>query len=353
MKIKSAILRKSLFSSQIIAFVAVGLIACTQSSQSNFNFVRKSPPSPGAAAKIFGDMVTEQDLESENIKITQKRLEVYYAQKREVEERIRRKVFERLAADAKSSVDEYVKKEIERAKKRVSKKELYAFLEPRIPNPKTAPEHIQNQAKGIIHLQKLVANYTKKNPVELYLQRPRVPKLDFDFVGSASWGNDNAPVTIVEYSDFQCPFCNRANDQVVAKLKKKYGKRKIRIVFKHFPLSMHRDARPASEASMCINEQSKSKFWTYHDKLFDNQRALSADDLSGYAKGVGANMKKFAECVKSKKFATRVQSDFEEGAKLGVNSTPSFFINSQPLLGARPLEEFAEVIDDELLRAKN
>lgn len=345
--------RKLLLTTQFIAICVAGFLACSKSSESKLNYKKMDPPSPGAAAKIFGETLSESDLEQNNIKIFQKRLEVYQAKRREIDERVRRAVFERLAKDKGITVDEYMAKEMENAKKKVKDEEVAVFLKGRIEDPSAAPAHIKDQVKGILHLQKLVAGYTAKNPVELYLQRPRAPEIDFNLAQSPSWGSDDAPVTIIEYSDFQCPFCRRADDQVVKELKKKFGKKKIRVVFKHFPLSIHREAKPASIASMCVHEQNKAKFWPYHDELFKNQRKLGTEDLKEYAKKVGGiDLKKFDECIASRKYDKMVQDDFDEGVKLGVNSTPSFFVNSQPILGARPVEEFAELIEEELARAK-
>lgn len=345
-------MRKFTLSFQFLALCLVGFFACSQSSQSELNYVKKDPPQPGAAAKIFGETITEKDLETNNIRVYQKRLEVYQTLRREIDERVRKKVFDELAAKAKISVDEYMTKEMEVAKKKISDKAVTEFLKGRIEDPAQAPAHIKDQVKGILHLQNIVADYTKRNPVELYLERPRAPEIAFNLEGAAVWGNKDAPVTIVEFSDFQCPFCSRADSTVVKELKKKYGKNKIKVVFKHFPLSIHQDAKPASIASLCVHEQSADKFWAMHDQLFANQRNLGEDDLKSYAKKVGADMAKFDECMKSKKYEAQVQADFDEGVKVGVNSTPSFFVNSQPILGARPVEEFSEIIDEELALAK-
>ncbi len=345
-------LRTLLLTTQFIAVCAAGFLACSQSSESKLNYKRMVTPSPGVAAKIFGEELLEVDLEKSNIKIFQKRLDVYQAKRREIDERVRKKVFEKLAESKKMTVDEYMAKEMENAKKKTKDEEVARFLKGRVEDPSTAPAHIKDQVKGILHLKKIVASYTAKHPIELHLQRPRAPGIQFNFDGAASWGNKNAPVTLVEYSDFQCPFCQRADDNIVKELKKKFGKSKLRVVFKHFPLSIHKEAKPASMASMCIHEQSQAKFWKYHDIIFQNQRKLGDKDLKSYAKKIGANMKKFEECMSSKKYEQLVQSDFDEGVRIGVNSTPSFFVNSQPILGARPIEEFSELIEEELQRAK-
>ena len=352
MKRAKSILRRFSLPIPFLAASTIGFFACTQSSHSELNYVRKEAPSAGAAAKIFGEVVSENDLEANNIRVYQKRLEVYQTMKREIDERVRKKVFEELATKAKLPVEEYMNKEMEVAKKKITDKAVMDFLKDRIDDPSQAPQHIKDQVKGILHLQNIVADYTKKNPIEMYLKRPPAPELNLNLEGSPTWGNKDAPVTIVEYSDFQCPYCQKADDKVVKPLKKKYGKSKIKVVFKHFPLSIHPEAKPASEASMCVHEQNQDKFWAYHDELFKNPRALGEEDLKNYAKKVGVDVAKFEECFKSKKYAAKVQADFDEGVRVGVNSTPSFFVNNQPILGARPLEEFSEIIDDEIQKAR-
>ena len=99
---------------------------------------------------------------------------------------------------------------------------------------------------------------------------------------------------------------------------------------------------------MCVNEQGTDKFWKYHDKLFDSQDKLSATDLTAYAKAVGADEKKFKECFEGKKYAAHIDASMEEARKLGVDSTPTFFVNSQPIRGARDIAEFREIIDEAL-----
>ena len=130
-------------------------------------------------------------------------------------------------------------------------------------------------------------------------------------------------------------------------IKKKYGN-KVRIAFKHFPLPMHKEALPASEASMCVNEQGVDKFWKFHDLAFKNQDKLDEASLEKYAKESGADMKKYGECFKAKKYSEFVRKDMEYGETIGVKSTPTFFINGQLVAGALPIESFSEIIDEEL-----
>ncbi|HEY6894639.1 MAG TPA: thioredoxin domain-containing protein [Rhodanobacteraceae bacterium] len=157
-------------------------------------------------------------------------------------------------------------------------------------------------------------------------------------------GPANAPIELIEFSDFQCPFCQRANptvDQVLAT----YGDR-IHFVYRHFPLPSHPNARPAAEASQCAAEQGK--FWAYHDKLFANPSRLSEADLKQQAAELGMDSTKFNACVDSHKYKDQIDTDVQAGEAAGVNGTPAFFINGRMINGALPFSEFKRVIDEEL-----
>jgi protein-disulfide isomerase len=159
-------------------------------------------------------------------------------------------------------------------------------------------------------------------------------------------GPENAPVTLVEFSDFQCPYCGQFFS-TVNQLKAKYGD-KVRIVFRQFPLSIHPLAPKAAEAALCANEQGK--FWQMHDAMFQNQRALAVEDLKKTAVGLGLDAAKFDSCLDAGRTATTVQRDLQEGGAAGVGSTPSMFINGRFLEGSQTLEQLSEIVDDELRR---
>jgi protein-disulfide isomerase len=161
-------------------------------------------------------------------------------------------------------------------------------------------------------------------------------------------GGAKAPVTIIEFSDYQCPFCKRAEDSV-NKVMQVYGD-KVRLVFRDYPLPMHSLARPAAEAAACANAQGK--FWDYHAKLFDNQTALGEDKLKQYAKDVGLDAAKFDECLAKKPHKDAIDQDLADGNKVGVSGTPAFFINGRMISGAQPFEKFKEIIDDEIAAKK-
>lgn len=151
-------------------------------------------------------------------------------------------------------------------------------------------------------------------------------------------GNKNAKVTLVEYSDFECPFCQRFQ-ATVKQVEQKYGK-DVRIVYRHFPLSFHPQAMPAALASECASEQGK--FWQMHDMLFE-KGVVSTGSYTEYAKSIGLNTSKFDACVKEKKYATKISEDQADGQRAGVQGTPHSIIlgpkgEKIPVSGAQPFE---------------
>jgi protein-disulfide isomerase len=164
-------------------------------------------------------------------------------------------------------------------------------------------------------------------------------------IGSApTRGPKNAPVKVVLFSDFQCPFCSRV-EPVLSELEKAYPG-KVSVTWKNFPLSFHNNAKPAAEAAMAANEQGK--FWQMHDTLFKNQQALSAADLEKYAKDIGLDMGKYKAAVDSHKYAAAIDADMKQGSALGVSGTPAAFVNGQLVSGAQPIDAFKRIVDAEL-----
>ena len=166
-------------------------------------------------------------------------------------------------------------------------------------------------------------------------------------------GKDNAPVTIIEFSDYQCPFCEKFYTESYAQLKKDYiDTGKVRLVFRDFPLSFHPMAQPSAEAAECVRDVAKTKgkngdevYFKYHNKLFENQADLSEDNLKKWAKELGYNID---TCLSSGKFKDEVAKDEAEGQTAGVSGTPAFFINGKLLEGAQPYANFKTMIDAEL-----
>ncbi len=159
-----------------------------------------------------------------------------------------------------------------------------------------------------------------------------------------SQGPENAPITVVAFSDFQCPACRTAKHTVDRLLREYPGK--IRLVFRQYPLEMHPDAARSAAASLCAHEQGK--FWPYHDLLFENPARLKDADLRTYAGEVGLVAGKFSECLDSGRFSPAVQADIADGDRVGVQGTPHFFVNGISVVGAKSLPEFKRIIDQEL-----
>jgi protein-disulfide isomerase len=157
-------------------------------------------------------------------------------------------------------------------------------------------------------------------------------------------GESNAKITIVEWSDFQCPFCNRVGP-TLAQIEKEYGD-SVRIVFKHLPLEIHPEARAAHSAAEAAHRQGK--FWAMHDRIFQNQQDLRVETLEGYAKQIGLDMDRYRKDVVSDDVKKRIDGDLEQAGKLGVSGTPAFFINGRNLSGAQPFPNFKRMIDEAL-----
>jgi len=187
-----------------------------------------------------------------------------------------------------------------------------------------------------------VAKLRESAKVKLLIAEPESPKLTVTVDGYPTWGNASAKVTIVEFSDYQCPFCSRAVP-ILDRIKKEYGPDKVKIVFRDMPLPSHNRAQPASLAAHCANEHGK--FWEYHDKLFENQTKLEDADLKQYAKDLSIDATKFTECYESKRHQAAVEKSKREAETLGIQATPSFVIDGKLLQGAQPFERFKEKID--------
>ena len=176
------------------------------------------------------------------------------------------------------------------------------------------------------------------------LVRYELPIGEFD----PATGPEDAPITLVEFSDFECPYCQRHFLEVYPRLQSEYGDQ-IRFVFKDYPLtSIHPNAVPAAEAALCAHEQGA--FWPYHDLLFGGTEGFSRASYESYAASLGLDADAFTLCLDDGRYNEQVMADLNFGIETGVSSTPTFFINGIGLVGAQPFEVFAQIIDYELER---
>jgi protein-disulfide isomerase len=339
----------------VVTALAIVIIACQKEANSKPNFIFKAAPSQDVVAAVGNDKIMEQDLvkgiESDLYEAEMKVYEIKYAKLQGMLlEKFMNQDPDKKGLSNDEFLDKYIAKNI-----KVSDADVEKFIKERqIPKDQVNPE-IKTRIVEFLTVEakksavdKWISEKTKKNPVEIYIKKPTLPMFDVN-VGDAPFkGGADAKVTIVEFSDFQCPFCSKGA-VILTDLEKKYGN-KIKIAFKHYPLPFHAQARGAAEASMCINEQSPKLFWKMHDAMFADQTKLDKDNLVATAKKIGAKEADFKTCVESGKFKARIDADVAEGGKIGIKSTPTFFVNGKLISGAQPIEVFSDVIDEELAK---
>ena len=232
----------------------------------------------------------------------------------------------------------------------ISDADIEAFYEANQAQMQAPLEVMKPQIAGYLEQQQageltraFLTSLEDKYEVTRFLQPLR---LDVAAEDSPRIGPADAPITIIEFSDFQCPYCTMAAE-TVREVRAKYGD-KVSVVYRHFPLPMHRQAGKASEASECAHDQGR--FWDYHDALFADQRPWSEADLMRYATDLKLDMGAFETCLTSSAKASVVVDDVADGRLVGMSGTPGFYINGIVLSGAQPLSAFDEVISSELRR---
>ena len=268
-------------------------------------------------------------------------------------ERIEDKLLQAEAEKRKVSLEELVDTEIEKNVKSPTDAEVEKVYEQNKARIPVSREQALPQVRAyLVDLSRnevrevFVSKLKKDYSVTSYLEPIR---LEIPTTGFPSRGPAAAPVTIVEFSDFECPFCGGLFP-TLKEVEKAYGD-KVRIVFRQFPLTaIHPHAQKAAEASLCANEQQH--FWEFHDSLFGNQRELTVDALKRRAQDMKLDTAAFNACLDSSKTADAITKDITEGARAGVTGTPAMFINGRLLSGNQPYAGIAELIEDELQRSR-
>ena len=305
----------------------------------------------------FGDMQNDKEVGPKATQAEVKALtELYDTRRGLLEELISRRLLEGEAKAKGKTLDQWFSTDYQQSVPKPTEEEMKAFFEEhkqQVPPGQTYEtlkpqiEQAVAQQKMRSNLDKLLSDLKAKHHVTTAMVQPELPRIQVDPKGPAR-GPDKAPVTIVEFSDFQCPFCGR-EFQVVEKVMKDYDG-KVRLVFRNFPLEFHPFAAKAAEAGACAADQGK--FWQLHDKMFTNQEKLGVDDLKGYAKAIGLDTAKFDKCLDSGEKKEQVAEDQKAGAAAGVNGTPAFFVNGIFINGAQPYDQFKQAIDRELNNKK-
>jgi protein-disulfide isomerase len=296
---------------------------------------------PGAPlAKWNGGSITAAELDAQ----------MFDQRKQMLDQLLVRKLVEQKAKAENVTPEVLWKREVTEKVKKPSDAEMKQFYDEQSKRQPLPPfEQIKEQIAQYMErpaTQAAQTAYTdrlkKELNVEVNLKPPRVEVA----AEGPSKGPASAPITIVEFSDFECPYCSKAEDTVKQVMKTYDGK--VRLVYRDFPLPFHPHAEKAAEAAQCAADQGK--YWEMHEKLFANQQKLDPASLKAHAKDLGLDQGKFDKCLDSGDKAKVVETNKAAGSKVGVTGTPAFFINGYQLTGAQPFEEFKSLIDQELAR---
>ena len=313
----------------------------------------QTPPSADAVATVDGEAVTDEDMaKAGGARYQTFRSQEYAARREFMESAIGQKLLENEAKRRGLSVEELKKQEVEAKVEPVSDaqaKDFYDMNKARF-GTLTEAEALDQIHTGLSQqrmqrkLSEYVGELRAKASIKVLLDPYRIEVAAGD---DPAKGPATAPVTVVEFSDFQCPYCARVGP-TLKRLEDTYGD-KVRIVYRDFPLQqIHNNAAKAAEAGSCAADQGK--FWALHDKMFENQAKLSVPDLKQHAKDAGLDAAAFDQCLDSGNKSAEWNEDLKDGERYGVTGTPAFFVNGRLLGGAASFEKLAEVIDDELTR---
>jgi protein-disulfide isomerase len=332
--------------SRIALGLVVALLACqnptgtqakTQESSSS-----SSSDSSAPVAKWNGGSITAAELDAQ----------IYDQRKQALDQLIVRRLVEQKAKQENVTPEALFKREVTDKLKKPTDAEMKSFYDEQAKKQPLPPfEQVKDQIAQYLERpaaqkaqQAFVDKLKKDMGVEINLRPPRVQVA----AEGPSRGASSAPITIVEFSDFQCPYCSKAEETVSQVMKAYDGK--IRLVYRDYPLPFHPQAQKAAEAAHCAGDQGK--YWEMHEKLFSNQKALEPTALKGYAKELKLDQAKFDKCLDSGEKAKLVETNKKAGEQVGVTGTPAFFVNGYMLTGAQPFEEFKSLIDQELAVAK-
>ncbi|MGE3843416.1 MAG: thioredoxin domain-containing protein [Vicinamibacterales bacterium] len=315
-----------------------------------------APESATTVAVVDGQSITLEAVESTLTSSLAKLEDELYNLKRDrLETMIGEILLKGEASKRGLDMAQLIDAEITKKAKPVTDAEVEAFYEAnkaRIQEQGNAPADIKLQIRQYLVQQNTqargqayIAELRSSAKVAVTLPGPPVRRISVQYEGAPIRGDVNAPVTIVEFSDFHCPFCRRVQPTLLQLLTKYPGK--VRIAYKDLPLdSLHPQAKRASEAARCARDQGK--FWEYHDKIYAGNSDSSAENLRSMATAVGLDVAAFESCLATGQHRPGIQTDLTQASQLGLNGTPAFFINGRALSGAQPLEAFVEIIDAEL-----
>jgi protein-disulfide isomerase len=305
-------------------------------------------------ADVDGERISLQDLqEASGEPLARLEEQAYQLKHEKLEQMIDNRLLEREAHRRGVPLQSLIAAEIDSKAAAVTAEEIHNVYELNKAQLQRPEAEVAEQLRSLLREQEIAKrrhefakSLQAEGKVAVYLDRP-APFRAHVGVNGPSRGLTGAAVTIVEFEDFQCPFCKKAQDTVQEVLAR--YKEKVRLVHRDFPLQpLHPASMKAHEAARCAEEQDK--FWEYRDLLYKNAPAAGPEQLTTYARQLGMNADDFSKCVDGGKFKSIVKSDEEEGERLGLSGTPAFFINGRLLSGAQPESAFSRMIDEELTK---
>jgi len=341
-------MRSSIPNPSLGCFICVGLSAFVAAQD-------KNPPQTSEPLAIFaGEPIYENQLPAaEQAQLQRMLQQVYGVRRRALQTVLNKKLLEAEAKKRGGSVEDLVKSEVDSKVADPSDDEVKAHYQAhqgQINQPfDEAKEKIRKELKDqeiqkarVAYVQGLMQRSISDGGVVVLI---KPPKVEVSFDPARLRGDPKAPITIVEFSDYSCPYCRQAESTVNELLVKYQGK--IKFGYRDFPLrQMHPHAELAAEAARCAGEQNK--YWEYHDLLFANPDKQGRDDLIAQARGLQLDDKRFDECLSSGRYKPQIEQDIQLGMHSGVLSTPEFFVNGTSLHGAQPAQAFEKIINREL-----
>jgi protein-disulfide isomerase len=306
-------------------------------------------------AEVNDETITSKDLQQLlGARLITLDEQIYNLKRQGLEALIGQRLIAQEAAKRGMSVAQFVEAEIKAKAAPVTNEEIEAFYRANKARLRGDEAAVREQVRAHLSQQKAIAERARflasvraQAKILVHLTPPPVVRLTVSTDGAPSRGAADAPVTLVEFSDFHCPFCKSIQPTLTQLLERYPGK--LRLVHRDFPVDkLHPSARRAAEAARCAQDQGK--FWDYHDLLFKHAPRVAADDLRQFAKRADLDVATFERCLSDGARRSAVERDIEDGRRLGITGTPAFFVNGRPLVGGQPLEAFVRLIEEELSR---
>jgi protein-disulfide isomerase len=301
-------------------------------------------------SEINGQKITRADLEkAQGNKLLQARYQYYQAELKALDEFIENKLLQDEASKRNMSVDELLDKEVVSKVQNPTDEQLQFFYDDL--NVKDTFANLRDKIFDHVRQRRIaklraafIESIRTKSEVLITLAPPSV---DFPLDGAPRLGPENAPVRLVEFADYQCPYCAKVNPHI-AKLRQEFGD-KVSVYFKDLPLQMHANARKAAEAARCAGDQNK--FWEFHDQLFRSAQ-LEVPQLKQQARDLKLDADKFDKCLDEGTQAAAVQKDLTDAQQLGLSGTPAFFLNGQYFSGAVDYNTIRDMVNQQLTKVQ-